>query len=76
MGIKMVASSKIKYGKFGLAEDPRGLCVRMNHQGRVLLGRVRAVTRNEFTGAAVLTVTYFCGDRWPVAPVASAVDII
>lgn len=59
-----------------LAEDPRGLCVKMIYQGRELLGKVTAAHFDQVCGVTRLTVQYFCGDAWPIQPSPFSVEII
>lgn len=68
---------KLQYGRFGLTENPVGLYVCLPWKdGRTLLGEVRASRYDEIHGAIRLTVRHFCGDMWPVEPVASAVTVL
>lgn len=69
-------SIKLAHTKYGLKYDPRGIIVKMEYQGRTLLGRIRAVERNQVTGAIELTISHFCGDLWPIKPTSYAVDIV
>ena len=66
----------LKYGKFGLSEDPRGLHVMMTWKGQKLLGTVRNVRRDDITGSTHLIVRHFNGEPWPIEPIASAVRVI
>ena len=68
---------KFKYGKFGLTENPIGKQVAMPWKdGRTLLGDVIGTTYDDVRGMLHLNVRHFCGDMWPVSPVASAVTIL
>lgn len=67
---------RLRYGKFGLLENPIGKHVKLEYGGRVLLGDVIAAKRCEARGAVILTVKHFCGDLWPIQPAASAVIVI
>ena len=67
---------KLRFGKFGLTEDPRRYFVRMEWKGRVLLGNVAGVRRDETLGATILTVRHFNGEPWPVEPGAGSVFVI
>lgn len=68
---------KLKYNKFGLTENPIGLYVAMPYSdGRTLLGEVIGTQFNEIRGMLHLNVRHFCGDDWPISPVASAVTVI
>lgn len=67
---------RIKYSKFGLAENPVGLYVALPWKdGRTLLGEVRDC-QTDFQGRILLTVRHFCGDAWPVQPIAAAVTVL
>lgn len=68
---------KFKYGKFGLTENPVGKYISMPWKdGRILLGEIISTTYDEAHGMLHLNVRHFCGDPWPVSPVASAVTIL
>lgn len=68
--------TRLQFNKFGLAENPIGLKVSMPWKNRTLLGDVVGCVYNDVRGVFVLTVRHFCGDDWPVSPVASAVEVI
>lgn len=53
---------------------PKRTIVRMPYNGRVLLGNVRE-TRPDVDDVR-LTVRHFNGERWPVEPLASTVEIV
>lgn len=67
---------KLKYTKFGLAQNPVGAQVKLDYQGRTLLGDVTGFYRNDTTSTTHLTVRHFNGEPWPIEPVAIAVDIL
>lgn len=67
---------KFQYTKFGMKHDPRGAQVKMQWQGRTILGDVVGVERNEVLGATLLLVRHFNGEMWPVKPCAIAVDVL
>jgi len=68
---------KFKYGKFGLTENPVGKYVALPWKdGRTLLGEVVSTSYNDVRGTLHLNVRHFCGDAWPVSPVASAMTIL
>jgi len=68
---------KFKYNRFGLAENPVGKYVALPWKdGRTLLGEVIGSTYDDVRGMLHLNVRYFCGDDWPVSPVASAVTVL
>lgn len=66
---------KIKYNKFGVAENPIGLQVSMKYHGLVIMGDVTGFYRDEITGSDHLIVQHFNGDSWPIPPVANLVDV-
>jgi hypothetical protein len=63
---------KFDHGK--LAEDPVGHHVTMTFRRQELLGTVRYV--DERHGMEFLTVQFFNGDWWPVAPAANEVGVL
>lgn len=54
--------------------DVRGAHVTMTHNGRTLLGTIRAVRREE--GIRFLDVQHFNGEPWPVSPYLWSVDML
>jgi hypothetical protein len=66
---------RLRYNKFGLAENPIDQQVRMVYCGRVLLGDVRDFSRDEVTGSIRLRVNHFNGEPWPIEPVANLVEV-
>ena len=60
---------KLKFTRYGLAEDPRGAHVVFEYKNRTLLGEVIGVSR-DFNGSIHLEVRNFNGEPWPVAPLA------
>ena len=72
----MTMERKLFFRKFGLGENPIHYIVKMNYKNRVLLGRVKGVNRNELTGAINLEVYHFCGDKWPIEPLACLVTVL
>ena len=72
----MTRTNRIRHNKFGLAENPVGLHVKMTYKGRTLLGDVKATRRDELLGAIILTVHHFCGQPWPFEPGSYQVEVI
>lgn len=66
----------IKIGKFGFAENPAGLQIKMKLGDRLFLGDVVDSYRDEITGSLRLIVRHFNGDPWPFDPVANLVEVI
>ncbi len=58
-----------------LAEDPRRRHVYFDYLGQRLIGEVRDVSVG-LHGSERLIVRHFCGDPWPVAPLAILVRVI
>jgi len=67
---------KFPHTRFGMKGDPRGAHVTLTYEGRTLLGEVRDVRYNELRGCFLLTVRYFNGEPWPIAPSSLAVDVL
>ena len=67
---------KLTFNKFGLIENPKHYIVKMDYKGRVLLGRVVNVKRNEVTNTITLEVYHFCSDKWPIEPLAHLVTVL
>lgn len=68
--------AKLKFNKFGLAQDPRrGHCT-YQYQGRQILGEVIGVTRSENRGFTFLKVRFFNGEPWPIDPIAANVEML
>lgn len=55
--------------KFGFAVDPVGEYVRLDHQGRILLGEVTEIYLREFPYPCTMArVKHFNGEPWPIEP--------
>lgn len=67
---------KLKFTKFGLAENPTGYQVSMGYKDRTLLGDVIGFERSETRGVVQLIVRHFNGEPWPLKPVALLVDVL
>jgi hypothetical protein len=67
---------KLKYGKFGLAEDPRGLVVSLSHRGAQLVGEVTGAYYDAVTHGIRLKVSFSNGEPWPFDPSAIAVTVV
>jgi hypothetical protein len=67
---------KLKFNKFGLAEDPRHLHCAMRWNDRRMLGEIVRAQFNPVLGQTQLTVRHFNGELWPIQPVAMAVEIL
>ncbi len=67
---------KLKFNKFGLAENPRNLHCILKYQNRRLLGEILSAEYNSTIGQTLLMVCHFNGELWPIKPVALAVDIL
>lgn len=57
---------KIKFSRYGMAENPKGYHVALPFRGRTLLGEV----------LSFVNVRHFNGEMWPIQAAASAVDVI
>lgn len=68
--------TKFQVGRWGLKSDPRGAHVRMEWQGRMLLGEVVETYLREVPSGIMLKVKHFNGEPWPVDPGALAVDVL
>ena len=70
-------SRPVRYGRWGLAEDPIGFQVMLKHGERMLLGDVRETyVLDHYRGGIMLRVTHFNGEPWPFDPCAAVVRII
>lgn len=56
---------KIRFGRFGLKEDPRGLTVTWTVGDRIFLATVTGVRYVEGRGCFLLQTRHFCGDEGP-----------
>jgi hypothetical protein len=66
-----------EFGKFGPKHDYRGAHVQMRTPlGRVLLGEIVDVYRDDVRGMVHAKVRHFCGDAWPLEPALSALLIL
>lgn len=65
----------IRFGKHGLAEDPRGQIVTWKAGDRTYLASVVGTYRREFPAAVMLQTRFFCGDDAPDVA-ASAVRLV
>lgn len=66
-----------EFTKFGPKYDYRGAHVRLRLPiGRVLLGEIVELNRDEVRGAVIAKVRHFNGEAWPVEPVLSALLIL
>lgn len=68
-------TTKFRFTKFGLAEDPRGAQVTWTINGRTYIADVMGCYRNEVTGCTILKTRHFCGDDAPDVA-ASFVNVI
>ena len=64
------------FTKFGPKFDYRGAHAVLELRGQTLLGEIRTVYRDEYTGAVLCVVRYFCGEEWPTRPALSALKIL
>lgn len=71
---KALRRIRVRSNRHGLAENPIGLQVRMQHEGRTLLGDVRYYSVHDTT--VRLTVTHFNGEPWPLEPLAETVEVL
>jgi hypothetical protein len=70
---------RLRFNKYGLAEDPRGGHCVMTYQGRELLGEVKdVVTVNRPGGSrgVNLDVRFMNGEPWPIQPMAAVVNML
>lgn len=67
---------KLRFTRWGLAENPTGQYVAMQLRDSLLLGEVTGFERNEVRGMIMLTVKHFNGEPWPFQPAALAVDVL
>lgn len=66
---------RIRFGRFGLLENPVGLCVTWNQGERIMLADVIGTYRREHPQAIMLTVRHFNGEDAPDIA-ASAVRVL
>lgn len=70
-------SRPIKFSRFGLAERPVGLQVKLTIGERTYLGDVTGFYLSEgYSPAVMLKVKHFNGEPWPFDPAASAVRVL
>ncbi len=67
---------KLKFNRFGLAENPANLHCVLKYQDRRLLGEILRAQYNPTLGCTLLDVRHFNGELWPIQPAAIAVDIL
>lgn len=73
---------KLKFTKFGLAENPLQLHCSMTYQGREYLGVIIGREYDEQKGFTYLTIRHFNGEPWKdkegkeLKPTALSVDIL
>lgn len=66
-----------EFTKFGPKHDYRGAHVQMRTPlGRVLLGEIVDVYRDDVRGISLAKVRHFCGDMWPLEPALSALLLL
>ena len=66
-----------EFTKFGPKRDYRGAHVRLRLPiGRVLLGEVTDLYRDETRGVVLAKVRHFNGEAWPCEPALSALSIL
>ncbi len=70
------STRRLKHGRFGLTEDPRGLQIKLSYGGNTLLGDVVSTYSDQATGGTRLCVRHFNGEAWPIDPVAAAVEVL
>lgn len=68
-------TTKFRFTKFGIAEDPRGAQVRWTVGSQTYLADVIGVYRDQVRGATILKVRHFCGNEAPEV-CARLVDVI
>ena len=67
---------KLRFNKFGLAENPRHQHCTLKWHGRQLLGEIIGTEYNATLGQTLLDVRHFNGESWPIKPAALAVEIL
>jgi hypothetical protein len=70
------AARRLKFGRWGLAEDARHLHCVLNWQGRELLGEITDAFHDPVLSCTRLEVRHFNGEPWPIKPAAAAVRIL
>lgn len=68
--------SKLRFGKFGLVDNPIGGHCTYKHGDGLLIGEVIGVTRSEHRGFTFLKVKHFDGTPWPFDPIAANVEML
>lgn len=66
---------KLQANKFGLTQNPIGGHCTLRWQGRLLIGEVTGVYRNNH-GYTLIRVKHFNGESWPLDPSAMAVEML
>ena len=68
---------RLKFNKFGLAQNPIGGHCTYEHEGRTLIGEVTGVVLEQgYCNRLKLQVKHFNGEPWPVQPMAVLVDML
>jgi hypothetical protein len=68
---------RLRFNKFGLAEDPRGGHCAYTYNGHELLGEVVGVVRTDgYVNRLLLDVRFMNGEPWPVQPMAVNVEML
>lgn len=64
-----------KANRWGM-ENLVGLIVTMRCQGRLYLGEVKEMWRDDVTSTFRIRVNHFNGEPWPIEPSASSVQVV
>lgn len=67
---------KLKFGRWGLMENPKQLHCAFDYSGRTYLGNIEQAFYDHVTGTTRLKVRHFNGEPWPVDPPAANVRIL
>jgi hypothetical protein len=71
-----LAARKLRFNRFGLAENPANLHCTLHWRGRRLLGEILRADYNSTLGHTLLTVRHMNGELWPIKPSALAVEVL
>jgi len=64
------------FTRFGPRFDYRGAHVTLTWNGRMLLGEIVGIFREEYPSSVKASVRHFNGEAWPMVPALSALEIL
>ena len=67
---------KAIFTRWGLARDYRGAHVSLEYKGRIYLGEIKDIQRDDQRGIYEATVQHFNGEPWPFNPALGVLDIL